>query len=611
MRRLPGSFIAVLGVFAAAGLLLGGGSGFLALGVPAAGLATVALQRTRDRHVLPELEWGTRKHAGPAPLSPEPPPQQAAAAAATFPPASQGRLAAALARAESNQVPGDLWFGAGLGFCVLEILLFAWIWAPDDANRPWEFVIANLPVMAHPMAGMAVIVAHRAMTRGRRDGADELFDTCPLAPATRTVGHLLTAWVVVAALAAFCAAYLVVTGVRAGSIYGPLGASAWGDVAATLALGAGGVALGVALGRWAPWRLAPMVVVALLVFPIVHLGNIGEPHWSNARQLSTWPRYPHHDLLFTIRPVWWHFVWLVGLTALVGALAMARQGGRRTAAVLVGAALVTAVAGIAQTRPVDDAGAARLASLVAEPERHQSCRSAGRLTVCAFDGYGAYARIMLEEAAPVMAAAPGAVAPVVLRQVFDGERAQLGPEVARALAGRSAGDGGAIGVGFEILPTTRTAARLTAAFAATGLPLRPLPGDMPTVVGGQARGVLALWLAARGLQADKALATATAFVPWSHDVPEDAPPLTTQDRGMAWPDPCDVGPSPVAWAPEDLAAARAVMGLPEPDVLRVVHARWAELTDPATGTDQLLGALGLRPVGPPSPVTAQPFTCDY
>lgn len=611
MRRLPGSFVAVLGVFAGAGLLLGGGGGFLALGVPAAGLATVALQRTRDRHVLPELEWGTRKHADPAPSSPEPLLTQAAPGAAPLPPASQGRLAAALARAESNQVPGDLWFGAGLGFCVLEILLFAWIWAPTDANRPWERVLVDLPVMAHPMAGMAVIVAHRAVTRGRRDGADELFDTCPLAPTTRTVGHLLTAWVVVAALAAYCAAYLVVTGVRAGSIYGPLGASAWGDVAAALALGAGGVALGVALGRWAPWRLAPIVVVALLVFPIVHLGNIGEPHWSNARQLSTWPRYPDHDLLFTIRPAWWHLLWLVGLTALVGALALVRQGGRRTAAVLVGAALVTAVAGVAQTRPVGDAGAARLASLVAEPERHQACRSAGRVTVCAYEGYGAYARAMVAEAAPVVSAAPAAVAPVVLRQVFDGELAKLGPEVARALAGRTAGDGGAIGVGFEIVPAARTAARLLTAFAAVDLPPRPLPGDMPTVVAGQARGVLALWLASRGLPSDKALATATAFTPGPHDVPEGAPPPTNQDRGMAWPDPCVAGPSPVAWAPEDLAAARALMGLPEADVLRVVHARWAELTDPTTGTDQLLDAVGLRPVEPVSPVTAKPFTCDY
>lgn len=514
----------------------------------------------------------------------------------------------ALGRAESSQLPGDLWFGAGLAFCLLEILLFAWTWANTDANRPWAFIIAQLPVMAHPMAGMAVIAGHRAVTRARRDGATELFEACPLAPATRTAGHLLTAWVPVAVVAVFCAVYVVLTSSRAEFIYGPLDGAAAADVAAALALAGGGFALGVALARWAPWPLVPMIAVILLVFPIIHLGNIGQPHWSNARQLSTWPRYPEHDMIFTVRPVWWHLVWLLALCAVVVAVALARGGGRRVTVGLVVASIVAAGAGVIETRAVSSAGAARLASMVAEPERHQSCRSAGAVSVCAFHGYDAYARAMVEEVAPVMAAAPRSAPPVVLRQVFDGKLAHLGPEVARALAGRSAGDGGAIGVGFEIVPATRSVARLWTAFAAVGLPLRPRSGDLPTVVAGQARGVLALWMAARGLAPEQARTVATHFVPWADD-PQNAPPVTTQDLGMAWPDPCDAGPAPVAWAPEDLVAARSVIALPDADVRRVVHARWAELTDPATSTDVLLVALGLGPVGPASAVTAKPFTC--
>ena len=611
MRRFSGSAVVIVGVFAASGLLFGGvrgGSGLVLVLVPVAALLVVRSQGTRVGTV-PELDWGRASAAATAAPAAGLPPG-VAVTAAPRPPSSPRRLAVALARVESDRFTADLWFGAGIGFCVLMLVLFGWVWAPDDVNQPWRLVFANLTVMAHPMAGMAVVAAHRAVTRARRDGADELFDACPLDQATRTAGHLLTAWVPVSTLAVFCAAFVGLTAARAGAVYGPIDGAAAGDVAAALALGAGGVALGVALGRWAPWRLVPMVAVALLLFPILGLGNVGEPHWSNARQLSTWPRYPTHDLLFTIRPVWWHLAWLVALVALVSVLAFARHGGRRTVAVFGVVALVAAGAGIAQTRPVSRAGAARLASLVAEPERHQSCLDAGRVSVCAYRGYGAYARVMIAEVAPVMAATPEAVGPVVHRQVFDGTLANLGPEVARALGGRGVGARDALPLGFRLGVSARTAARMTTAFAAMGLPVRPRAGDLPTVVAGQARGVVALWLAARGLSLGEAGTLASPPAPDPHSSETGEPP-SAQDRGMAWPDSCDLGASPVAWAPEDLTAARAVLALPEAAVRRVLHARWAYLSDASTTTDDLLAALGLAPIGPVTPVTAEPMPCTY
>jgi len=91
--------------------------------------------------------------------------------------------------------------------------------------------------------------------------------------------------------------------------------------AAVAASAVGAAEAGVALGRWAPWRLVPMVVVGALVPVISMLGNLGEPHWSNLRQLSPWPRYPDHDLLFTDPPVWWHLLWLASLGALMAFVA--------------------------------------------------------------------------------------------------------------------------------------------------------------------------------------------------------------------------------------------------------------------------------------------------
>lgn len=78
---------------------------------------------------------------------------------------------------------------------------------------------------------------------------------------------------------------------------------------------------------------------------------------------------------------------------------------------------------------------------------------------------------------------------------------------------------------------------------------------------------------------------------------------------MAWPDPCHAGPPPVAWAPEDLAAARAILGRPEASVRRVIDAQWTRFTGAAATTDDLLDALGLPRVGPTSPVMVHPVSC--
>ena len=609
MRRYLVLVVAVVGVFAASGLLFGGPVSGLATIIPVGALALVALRSTMLRSGV-DVGWSVPAAVIPAVdvATGGGPTAVASASVPPRPPTTERRLALALARAESSRLSVDLWFGAGLGFCVLLVTLFGWFWAPDDVANPWRLVFVQLPLMAHPMTGMAVAAAHRAVTRARRDGAEELFASCPIAPGTRTAGHLLTAWLPAAAVALFCATYVAVVAVRGESVYGPVDGRALGDVVAAVLLPAGGVALGVALGRWAPWRAVPMVAVAALVPLIASLGNIGAPHWSNARQISTWPQYPAHDLIFTMRPVWWHAAWLAGLTVVVAAVGMARTGARRTVAVAVAAAVFTAVVGIAETRSISHDGAARIASLVAEPERHQSCRVDGRVSVCAYAGYEDFAAAMIGEVAPVMAAAPEGVPPIVHRQMFDGDLADLGPEVARAMAGRPVGDPTAVPLDFELFPATRTAARLRTALAAVGLPTEAGDGRLPVVVAGQARGVVSLWLAARGLDADGARKLATAFVPWTPN-PDERPPPSVQDRGMAWPDPCHAGPPPVAWAPEDLAAARAILGRPEASVRRVIHAQWTRFTGAAATTDDLLDALGLPRVGPTSPVMAHPVSC--
>ena len=69
-------------------------------------------------------------------------------------------------------------------------------------------------------------------------------------------------------------------------------------------------------------------------------------------------------------------------------------------------------------------------------------------------------------------------------------------------------------------------------------------------------------------------------------------------------DPCNA--PAVVWSGQDLAAARAVLALHEDDVTRIVGDGWSRWTDPRVGTDELLAALGLDPVGPFDDVVAHP-----
>lgn len=78
-----------------------------------------------------------------------------------------------------------------------------------------------------------------------------------------------------------------------------------------------------------------------------------------------------------------------------------------------------------------------------------------------------------------------------------------------------------------------------------------VPYDGPLAIDGQARGVVALWLAARGLDLDDAMHLATVEEPGDSD--ENLIRGQTTDpfeHGLAWPTMC----GPVVWSPQDLVA---------------------------------------------------------
>jgi len=507
-------------------------------------------------------------------------------------------VARALGRVEARELSQTVWFGVGIGFCLLIFAIFGIVYAADNSET-WEEYLQLTPWFVHPLVGMSVLAGHRAVTRARRDGAEELLDTCPTPQVTRTIGFLLAAAVPLATIVAFLAALVTTSVVRSDGLHGPIGGDSVADLLGAVVLGAGGVALGVALGRWIRFSLVPVVVVVGIALASGAINTVGGGDWNPLTALATAPTIEGPSPVFLDRAPAWHVLWLVGLTAVVAVLAIARHRRDRPIALLGATAVVVVlIAAIGATRPLSSASAQRIAAVTSDPEAHQRCvETSGPVTLCAFHLHSDLLDEVAERVEPIAAALPPGLPRLTLRQVFDGDLADLPPEVRRLLSvtdlerpsGELALDFGSDS-GFSFSDHG-----LDVALAAAGLPTEPDDELVPEVIAGEARGVVALWLATRGLDAGRIEDAVVGAHPTSSDPFE---------RGVLEIDACAT-PS-VVWSAQDLAAARAVIGLPERDVLELVHADWERWTDPSTGTDDLLDALGLSRVGPFDHVVPQP-----
>jgi hypothetical protein len=457
-------------------------------------------------------------------------------------------------------------------------------------------VIELLPIMVHPLAGMTVLAVHRARTRGRRDGAEELFATCPASAQTRNVGHLRTAWVPALTTVLFASlllsAYLATSGIH----WGPIGARQLAQVLGCVLLAVGAVALGVALARWAPWTLAPVVAVLAIGIASVQIATSGDRATDGSRQLSTWLTSPEVAIRFTATHWLAHDVWVLFLVAMTCVLALIRDSHHRRqlglglTVLALGAGAVAYVA----TRPLSATDIERITAMLAAPDAHQACVDAG-IPVCVYEGDDALARAFAAAVGPVVAAAPAEAVPAIrLRQGADVDRDRLDPVIVSHVP-TDIGDG-ALPVRMVDVRAAYDGARLWTAFGVTGITGDPRVA-LPVNVAGQARGVVAIWLATRGLDDNRAARLATT---------------TQRADGTAtgpWPDSCYAGLAPVLWALSDLEAARLLLAADDADVRQLVHDRWHEFVDPSTPTDDLLVALGIPPVGGPQGRTPWPIPC--
>lgn len=582
MRRRLGPPLLGMGATALLMALLSGGSGVvlgLAGMILICGLVWMVASWIERRRPSRERGWGADAAVAFRP---------AGAHAATSP----GSVAMALGRVETRELLSSASIGVGLGFCLLVLVLFGRVWAGDYKGEV-AGAMELYPIYVHPLAGLVVLAAHRARTRSTRDGTQELFGTCPTSQGARTRGHLLSAGAAASIALVFLAVMTLFVTMNTLGGFGDIGARQVAALLGAALLCVGATALGVMLARWAPWTLVPVAAVIAIGFASTRLATAGSRRTESIRQLSTWLNDPEQLVRFTA-PHWLaHHLWIIALVGLVSVLAVLRDD-RRPPVLLVGAAFVVLAlaSAVAATRPIGPANAERIASLINEPEAHQRCVDAGELPVCAYGSDSELTEHIANAIRPVVLAAPrGSLAGWSVRQDTRIDRGELDPEVRRLLipepedrryipmdkvVKRSAADEGA---------------RFWVALTAVGVTEDLTPRAVLSL-DHQARGVVALWLATRGTDADTAAAM-TSTDTAAHDSAN-----YVSGYGRPWPDRCYAGPAPVTWAFTDVDAARLMLAAPEREVRDLLESDWDRFTDADTSTEELMVALGLDPVPP-------------
>ena len=518
-----------------------------------------------------------------------------------------------LARVEGRQLLRNEVFIVAIFMSIAILVIFGLVWASDNfgANNSWRYWLALLPVFSLPFAGMTLVAMNLAALRARREGTEELFGSLPATATTRVVGHLGSVWMAFVVQIVF-----VVATFASGSFltdhFGAIDAASIGDIMVSFALVFCAGSLAVALARWLPNPLVALVAVVVVAIGGSAIGGIGGRHWSLTRQLSIWPRYPDHDWAFTVRPSWWHAAYLLSLAFVVVVVAVARQRHDRFTLLLgIGAVVLAGVTGYIQTRPMTGGDAERIAAMLSDPVAHSSCRTTDGLTLCAYHDYADVTTVWARElTAPFAAVAPQQRADGFAVVWHERRLDRLDPAVRErididALATSWAADQTTWN-GVEVDGTeSNLINRLALGLWSVGLPSVPA-GDAPCWVGGQARAIVALWVAAQGMGSNdsKRFVSGTWNGLGDSDSGSNVPPEWID--GYIWIR--DAIP-PVLWSAADIVAAQAMLTLDATFVRDTLWADWQQWSDPSATTADLMTELGVVPADGRSAIPAGLVAC--
>ncbi|HEV2068447.1 MAG TPA: hypothetical protein VGR26_01490 [Acidimicrobiales bacterium] len=350
------------------------------------------------------------------------------------------------------------------------------------------------------LAAVTLVASHRAVTRARRDGSEELLGATPAPARARTAGHLL-------AVLAPTALGAAVTGFSSAALFrqtATVGDPVLSELAVGPVLVAGAGCLGVLLARVWPQPFTPYL--ACLAIAVAELG-VNTPVFADSglRWLVFWVE----------GTLWWllprhsgpHLAYLLGLVAMAVVGALARHGvTRRLAAAAVVAVAVTVVAaGVQMRQPQEEWRAAN--AMFAAPESVQTCWSRKGVRYCAFPRFEEVMEHVSQAVASVRAVTPEEAWPsglAVTQRVtavdleYAGAAADALSHVVDMPRGRvrQPDDGElhpALEFGWSTVQELGFGVQLGA--KAVGLPVVPEPrtGEV-CLATNQARAVVALWL---------------------------------------------------------------------------------------------------------------------
>jgi hypothetical protein len=559
-----------------------------------------------------------------------------------------------LARAEGRRLLRHPIVLASIPFCVGTFVLLTWNQAPVLSR---DDILIGLALC--PLAGAVFLAAHLGATRSFRHGTDELYEGTVTTPAQRTAGHLLSVlWTIGLSVLLVVAGLLYLVALRAVARPDPV------ELLTGPSLVVFGGTLGVALARW--WRAAlagPVGVVGLAAMEIFLVWQTSagrsDTDPNPVRWLAPWVPIavagdPPRELV--VRPSAWHLVFIVSLALVAGGVALLRAGVRpNRVAVTAGALVVVVVAAAAQVRAPTASQRHALADLLVHPERYQVCQTRMGVRYCAYRAYEGWIDRWAAAVTPVMSRVPAEARPKGVEVIQT--LIVYGSDVAEAdLAGSPAGAQFGYNptqddLGSPITPGNQwsrgryegrdeLAMDLIVAAQAVGLPRRPqdirltaaearriLEGydpseradaakqihagsawDYCTSVG-QARAVVALWLAAQATsRTESTYRGVLAADPYAIKVVRsgsDVNVLNGESFTFDGPMQSELGTLqyelqtfnfPVQWGKTEAAYALQLLNEPKAQVSEALARNWALLTQPSTTTDQLVQVMGLRPL---------------
>lgn len=511
-------------------------------------------------------------------------------------PGAVWRVVPPLARADARRLvrhPAVL-----VGVALTPLMLHA---AMGGDQRWWQRS-TSMALALVPLGWLTIVAANLLALQPRRAGVDELLAAAPAPQPVRTTALLVSGSAVLAVAAALAAGWLAWS---AATVEDAVGSPRLAEIAAGVMIVAGAMTVGVAVARWLPHfgfgvlaAFAVTFIQARFMDPSTWPWNTVEAHPARFLGFLAAPTSTGSPQL-EVRPAIWHLVYLAGLVSLMAVVALARDGfPGRLRALLAAAVVVVAGAGWAQTRPPSDERVAAMVEYLTEPRAHQVCTESGSTTYCAYEeqrprvaDWSARVDAVRALLPPAVAARDLAVVDRVPTVVGDASCAPqpfvegLHPSVARAVTPAAIWPAdGDVHPGTNRFPCGgREVDELFTALQvgswAVGLPPSPHGPDIRCDSRGQARSVVAVWLAGA--------ATPGAGRTLRELVDEQG---SGGLRFGGWNDPPMLG---AVFESADVRLAMSLLELPTAEVSAVVHGRWAHFTDPATTSRSLADAFSL------------------